>query len=132
MTNLTNNELELAPDAVVRQAAHDFASALAETPQFGDFERASLQLSQDEAAQRAEEAFQAKQQALEVMRRLNAVSAEEKAELDRLYQAYITEPSVAACLEAQNELQSICQTAAEVLSTGIGLSYAAACGACCS
>ncbi len=37
MTEIALNELDLAPPSVARQAACDFAAALAETPQFKSF-----------------------------------------------------------------------------------------------
>lgn len=132
MTNLTVNELELAPPAVIRQAARDFAQALAETPQFQALEAAGEQLRGDAAAQAAMQAFQAKQQALQMMQMLNAVSAEETAELERLRQVFLAAPAVAAYLQAQEDFTILCRAAADVLSKSIGLSFTAACGpGCC-
>jgi cell fate (sporulation/competence/biofilm development) regulator YlbF (YheA/YmcA/DUF963 family) len=132
MTNLTLNELEVALPSVVLQAARDFAGALAETPQFQAFEEAAERLRRDEAAQRTMGAYQAKQQSLRMMLMLNAVSAEEGAELERLRQAFLAAPAVAAYLQAQEDLTAISQAAADLLSQHIGLSFAAACGpGCC-
>jgi cell fate (sporulation/competence/biofilm development) regulator YlbF (YheA/YmcA/DUF963 family) len=132
MTNLTLNELEVALPSVVLQAARDFAGALAETPQFQAFEEAAERLRRDEAAQRTMGAYQAKQQSLRMMLMLNAVSAEEGAELERLQQAFLAAPAVAAYLQAQEDLTAISQAAADLLSRHIGLSFAAACGpGCC-
>lgn len=131
MTSEEINGVEVAPPSVVRQAARDFAEALAETTQFVAFETAAEQLNKDLAAQKAIEVFQTKQQSLQIMLRLNAISPEDRAELQRLQQAYLSEPSVKTCLEAQAELISICQAAAERISQSIGLNYAAACGASC-
>ena len=50
MSDFVVNELELAPPEVVRQAARDFAAALAETPQFQAFEAATDRLSNDSVA----------------------------------------------------------------------------------
>ena len=126
------NELELAPPAAVRQAARDFARALAETPQFTAFDQAADRLGNDEQAQQAMQAFQTRQQSLRMMLKLNAVRAEETAELDRLREAFLAEPSVATYLQAQQDLMAVCQAAADSLSQHIGLSFAAACGpGCC-
>jgi cell fate (sporulation/competence/biofilm development) regulator YlbF (YheA/YmcA/DUF963 family) len=77
-------------------------------------------------------AYQAKQQSLQMMLMLNAVSAEEGAELERLRQAFLAAPAVAAYLQAQEDLTAISQAAADLLSQHIGLSFAAACGpGCC-
>jgi cell fate (sporulation/competence/biofilm development) regulator YlbF (YheA/YmcA/DUF963 family) len=125
------NELELAPPEVVRQAARDFAAALAETPQFRAYEEAVEHLNHDTVAQRAIDAFQAKQEALQAMIMLNALSAADKAELQRLQDAFSSAPAVIAYAEAQANLRAICQEAADWLSEAIGLNYAAACGSGC-
>jgi cell fate (sporulation/competence/biofilm development) regulator YlbF (YheA/YmcA/DUF963 family) len=125
------NELELAPTEVVRQAARDFAAALAETPQFRAYEEAVERLNHDTVAQRAIDAFQAKQQSLQAMLMLNAVSAADKAELQRLQNAFSSVPAVVAYAEAQADLMAICQASADWLSEAIGLNYAAACGSGC-
>jgi cell fate (sporulation/competence/biofilm development) regulator YlbF (YheA/YmcA/DUF963 family) len=131
MFNEELNEVEIVPPSAVSAAARDFASALAETPQFARFEAAADRLNQDSAAQRAIEAFQTKQQSLQMMLRLNAVSPEDRSELERLQQAFLTEPSVDAYFQAQAELKSVCQAASEIISQSTGLNYAATCGAGC-
>jgi cell fate (sporulation/competence/biofilm development) regulator YlbF (YheA/YmcA/DUF963 family) len=119
-------------DAEVQMAAHAFAQALAESAEFQAFEQASERLRQDETAQQAILAFQNKQQSLQMMLRLNAVSQQDQAELERLQQGFLTQPSVAAYLLAQEELNLLCQAAANQLSEQIGLSFTAACGpGCC-
>ena len=125
------NDVEVASPSVVRQAACDFAAALAEIPQFVAFETAADRLKHDLKRKKAIEAFQTKQQSLQMMLRLNAVSPEDQAELEQLHQALLSEPSVNAYFEAQTELIPICQAAAELISKSIGLDYAAACGASC-
>lgn len=96
MFNEELNDVEIAPPSVVLQAASDFAAALAETPQFINFDAAAERLSKDSAAQKAIQAFQAKQHSLQMMLRLNAVSPEDRMELERLQQAFLAEPSVDA------------------------------------
>ena len=119
-------------DAEVQMAAHAFAQALAESAEFQAFEQASEWLRQDETAQQAILAFQNKQQSLQMMQRLNAVSQQDQAELERLQQGFLTQPSVASYLQAQEELNLLCQAAANQLSARIGLSFTAACGpGCC-
>jgi cell fate (sporulation/competence/biofilm development) regulator YlbF (YheA/YmcA/DUF963 family) len=131
MNDYDLNELELAPTEVVRQAARDFAAALAETPQFRAYEEATERLNHDAEAQRVIDAFQAKQRALQAMLLLNAVSDADKAELQRLQRAFASTPAVVAYAEAQADLMAICQAAADWLSEAIGLNYAAACGSGC-
>lgn len=131
MTALDLNELELAPPEVVRQAARDFAAALADTPQFRAYEEAVERLNHAPEAQRAIEAFQTKQQSLQAMIMLNALSEADKAELQRLQRVFSSTPAVIAYAEAQADLMTICQAAADRLSETIGLNYAAVCGSGC-
>lgn len=125
------NDVEMAPPSVVRQAARDFAAALVDTPQFVNYEAAAERLNKDTKAQRAIEAYQNKQQSLQMMLMLNAVSPEDCAELEDLRQAFLSKTSVSAYLQAQAELVSVCQASAEIISKSIGLNYATACGASC-
>ena len=125
------NELELAPPEVVRQAARDFAAALAETPQFKAFEDAAEHLHRDEAARQALDAYQSKQQSLQAVLMLNAASDAERAELQRLHTAVVSQPSVAAYVQVQTDLMSVCQSVADMLSQAIGLNFAAVCGSGC-
>lgn len=117
----------------VQRAARDFAQALAESPVFQAYETAVTQLDNDPAAQAAIHAFQERQQSLQALIMLNALSAEEQAEMARLQQAFMAEPAVVALLEAQDALTAVCQTTAAILSERIGLDFAAACapGGCC-
>jgi len=119
-------------EAEVRVAARAFAEALAESAEFQAFEQTADRLRQDETAQRAVGAYQTKQQSLQAMLMLNAVSARDQAELERLRQAFLSHPTVAAYLQAQENLTAMCQAAADVLSQRIELSFTAACGpGCC-
>lgn len=131
MSDYDVNELELAPPEVVRQSARDFAVALAETPQFKAYEEATDRLNHDTAVQQAIDAFQAKRESLQAMLLLNAVSEADQAELQRLQNVFSSTPAVVAYAQAQAELMTICQTAADVLSQAIGLNYAAACSSGC-
>ena len=131
MNDFSVNELAVAPPEVARQAARDFAVALAETPQFKAYEDAIDRLNHDAAAQQAIDAFQAKQESLQAMLQLNAVSEEDQAELQRLQNVFSSTPAVIAYAQAQADLMAICQMAADVLSQAIGLNYAAACGSGC-
>ena len=131
MSDFDLNELEVAPPEVVHQAARDFAVALSETPQFKAYEEAIEGLNHDTAAQRAIDAFQSKQQSLQAMLMLNAVSDADKAELQRLQRVFSSAPAVVAYAQAQADLMAICQASADWLSEAIGLNYAAACGSGC-
>ena len=131
MNDYDLNELELAPPEVVRQAARDFAAVLAETPQFKAYEEATDRLNHDPAAQQAIDAFQAKRESLQALLLLNAVSDADRAELQRLQNAFANTPAVMAYAQAQADLMTICQAAADALSQAIGLNYAAACSSGC-
>jgi cell fate (sporulation/competence/biofilm development) regulator YlbF (YheA/YmcA/DUF963 family) len=124
----TNETLDLD----IHNAARSFAQALAESAEFQAFEQAAGRLQQDEIAQQTIRAYQNKQQSLQMMLMLNAVSPQDQAELERLQKAFLEQPAVAAYLKAQEELNTLCQEAANLLSERIGLSYTAACGpGCC-
>jgi cell fate (sporulation/competence/biofilm development) regulator YlbF (YheA/YmcA/DUF963 family) len=131
MPDFELNELELAPPEVVRQSARDFAAALADTPQFKAYEEAVERLNHDTLAQRAIDAFQTKQQSLQAMLMLNAVSEADRAELQHLQNAFSSAPAVVAYAEAQADLMAICRASADWLSQAIRLNYAAACGSGC-
>ncbi len=132
MSSITATARTDTLDLEVQTAAHAFAQALAESLEFRAFEQAEGGLSQDNAAQKAILAFQEKQQSLQMMIRLNAVSPEDRAELERLQRAFVSLPSVVAYMEAQEKLTALCQAAANVLSERIGLGFTAACGpGCC-
>src|SRR5512139_2405752 len=131
MPDFDLNELELAPPEVVRQSARDFAVVLAETRQFKAYEQAADRLNHDTAAQQAIDAFRAKRQSLQALLILEAVSDADQAELQRLQHVFSSTPAVVAYAQAQADLMTICQAAADFLSQAIGLNYAAACGSGC-
>lgn len=131
MDNRILDDIEIAPPSVVRQAACDFAAALAGTQQFGAFEKAAECFRQDKTAQQAMEAYQMKQQSLRALMMLNALSDEQRSELGQLHSDFINQPVVQEYLRAQTELVSLCQALGDVLSEAIGLNYSAACKVSC-
>jgi cell fate (sporulation/competence/biofilm development) regulator YlbF (YheA/YmcA/DUF963 family) len=131
MQSVTIPDLEMGLTGEVHQAARAFAAALAATPQFLAFEQAHETLRGDEAAQRARSAYEEKQQSLRMLLMLNAVGADEQADLGRLRDAFLNAPSVVAMLQAQEELQALCHATADMLSEAIALDVAAACGPRC-
>lgn len=133
MTNLVLNNFDFAPPEVVSQAAHDFAAALAGAPQFQAFEAAVIDLDQDAVAQRAIADYQAKQQSVQALLMLNAVSPADRAELTRLYQAFAGRPSFQAYVRCEADVKALCQEVGDLLSRRIGFDFAAACasGGCC-
>jgi cell fate (sporulation/competence/biofilm development) regulator YlbF (YheA/YmcA/DUF963 family) len=131
MDDMVIENIEIAPPSVVKQAARDFATALAETPQFKAFERAYEALSHDTTAQQALSAYRDKAESLRAMLMLNAISEAERVELEQLKQDYLTRASVQGYTIADAHLTTLCQQAAEMISKAIGLNYAASCGASC-
>ncbi len=124
--------LEIAPPAVVRQAARNFAAALAETAQFSAFDEAEQMLRQDQDAQRVIGAYQSKQQSMRMALMLGTATPEERAELERLQQEFLNQATIAAFLRAQNDLMAVCRVASDLLSDQIGLNFAGACKkGCC-
>jgi len=119
-------------DTAVAVAVRTFAETLADSAVFHHFEEANKQLRADSEAQAAMLAYQQKQQSLQALLMLNAVSPAERSELERLEEVFFNQPSVTALLAAQAELRAVCQTAAAILSERIELPFAAACGPGCA
>ena len=131
MEDMISEDIEMAPPSVVKQAVRDFAAALAETPQFKAFEQAAYAFRQNQAAQLALQAYRQKQQSLRALLMLNALSAEQRADLENLHKAFINQPVVQAYFQAQTELASLCQALGDELFKSTGLNYAASCGVSC-
>lgn len=131
MDNKAISDIEVASPSLVKQAARNFASTLAETPQFKSFEQVAERFRQDQAAQQAMEAYKEKQMSWRALMMLNALGPEQRAELDSLKNAFLNQPVVQEYFQAQTELATLCQTLGDALSESIGLNYAAACGVSC-
>jgi len=128
------NELEVAPQSAVMQAAKQFAAVLEQTPQYREFEQAYLNYRQDGEAQTAIREFQKKQASLKALLVLNAVPDAEQQELHRLRDRFNQQPSVVRYARAQGELVALSQEIGDLLSKAIGLDYGNACktgGGCC-
>ena len=127
----------LSPDVIlvmgeqVAQAAHDFAEALSETPQFQTWEQATWALRQDQAAQTMAQKLQAMQRELEPLLILGAAKAEQCLELEQLRSDYLALPTVIAYVQAEADLRTLCQAANAVLSQAAGLDFAANCASGC-
>jgi len=125
------NKTDAEPSDVER-AARRFAAALAETPTYRAFEEASVRFSDDEHAREAYHAFQARQRELQPMIMLGAASEEQKAELDQMYDAFVSERSASGLLDAQASLAALCSQLDVLLSQRLGLPFAATCSpGCC-
>ena len=131
MDDQVSDDIEMAPPSVVFSAARDFAATLSETPQYKAFEQAAERFRQDQAAQQAMEAYREKQMDLRPLLMLNALSDEQRTELESLQNAFVNQPVVQEYSKAQMEFASLCQALGDALSESIGLNYAAACGVSC-
>lgn len=127
------NGLEIAPRSAVMESARQFADMLSKTTQFNDFLAAHFNYRKDEQSQQALRDFQKKQASLKAMLLLNAVSDEDRQELQRLQDRFYQQPAVIRYAKAQEELTAICQEIGDLISDGIGLNYGASCrtGGCC-
>jgi cell fate (sporulation/competence/biofilm development) regulator YlbF (YheA/YmcA/DUF963 family) len=133
MDHTTWNDLEVAPRSAVMQSAKQFAETLGDTPQYREFEQSYFNFRKDTEAQSAIQEFQKKQASLKALLMLNAVSEEDRQELQRLQERFIQQPSVLRYTKAQEELVAISQEIGDLLSKAIGLDYGASCktGGCC-
>ena len=133
MVDTTWNDLEVASKEVVMQAARQFAETLGDAPQFREFEQSYFDFRQDAEAQSAIREFQKKQSSLKALLMLNAVSEEDRQELQMLQDRFYRQPSVLRYTKAQEELVAISQEIGDLLSKASGLDYGASCktGGCC-
>lgn len=131
MNDQVNEDIEIASTSIVKQSARDFATALAETPQFKAFEQAAYAFRNDQAAQQSMQALQQKQQSLRPLMMLNALSNAQREELLQLQSEFPNQPVVQEYFIAQAELTTLCQALGDGLSGAIGLNYAAVCAASC-
>jgi cell fate (sporulation/competence/biofilm development) regulator YlbF (YheA/YmcA/DUF963 family) len=124
---------ELTRDATIDmgQALQTLASALRDTPAFISFEQAASNLQSDIEAQKAISAYQSRQQSLQALIMLNALSAEDRAELEQLERAVYTNQTVSAYLEAQNALVALCCAVNDRISDAVGMRFALRRGGCC-
>jgi cell fate (sporulation/competence/biofilm development) regulator YlbF (YheA/YmcA/DUF963 family) len=131
MINDPIDELNIAPVSVVKQAAHDFAAALAEAQPFKTYEQATLRFHQDEAAQKDMQAYRNKQQALRPHMKTNTVTPADESEMEHLHNVWLAHASVLEYLEAQEELVAFCQSLGDILSEMLGMDFPATCSTNC-
>ena len=114
-------------------AAGTFGAALRASPEFTALLAADRALSADAEATAAIEAFGARQAELRTEAIMGILSAEQRAELERLQKAMLAVPTVASYVAATAAFQAVCRETAVVVSAQIGLDFAANCrsGGCC-
>ena len=124
-----------AADAEALLAAGTFGNALRASPEFGSLVRAREALTADTEANAAIETFGRRQAELRTAAMFGTMSDIERSELEALQVAMLACPTMAAYVAAQNQFQAICRETAAVVSSQIGIDFAASCrttGGCCS
>jgi len=122
-----------AAENQVYLAAGAFGTALHSSPQFAPLRTAGAALGTDEAAQEAIEAFNTCRSELQFELRLGTLDAAQQAEIERLQAAMLAFPTVVEYLAAQTEFETICRETGALLTSEIGIDFAANCRAsgCC-
>ncbi len=124
---------ERAAETEVYLAAGNFGTALRGSPEFGRLRAAGAALGADDSAQEAIEAFNRCQSDLQFEIRLGTLDAAQQAEIERLQAAMLAFPTVADYLAAQTAFETMCRETAELVTSEIGIDFAANCrsGGCC-
>jgi len=115
----------------IGQALQTLASTLRNESAFFSFVRAASNLQNDVEAQKAISAYQSKQQSLRALIMLNALSAEDRTELQQLERAVSTNQTISDYLEAQNALVALCCAVNDRISEAVGMRFAIRKGGCC-
>ena len=120
-------------EAEVYLAAGNFGTALRGSPEFARLRAAGAALGADAAAQEAIEAFNTCQSDLQFEIRLGTLDVSQQAEIERLQAAMLALPTVAEYVAAQSAFEAICRETAELVTSEIGIDFAANCraGGCC-
>ena len=116
----------------VTDAVNAFADALAETPEYAEYQQAALEFQRDASAQEAVRLFQEKQRSAQLMQQLGMVSQEDLTELRRLRRVMSEHPRVSAYLHSQEMLKRLCQLAMQEINAEIEMDFAGVCApGCC-
>lgn len=112
-------------------AIWNFSSALSNSQEYLDYEKALSRMNQDAVAQKQLQVNQEKQQ--EVNRNYRQDGNREKAlaEIKSLQETLMQNSVISAYSIAQEELTALCLEAGNILSKNIGLDYAAVCAPSC-
>jgi cell fate (sporulation/competence/biofilm development) regulator YlbF (YheA/YmcA/DUF963 family) len=122
-----------AAETQVLLAAGAFGTALRGSPEFVRLRAAGAALGADDAAQEAIQAFNGCQAELQLEIRLGTLDAAQQAQLEGFQAAMLAFPTVAEYLAAQTAFEEICRETATLVSSEIGIDFAANCrsGGCC-
>ena len=129
-------DLEAATRAAETQvllAAGAFGTALRGSPELLRLREAGAALGTDDAAQEAIQAFNGCRSELGLEIRLGTLDASQQAQLEGFQAAMLAFPTVATYLAAQTAFEAICRETATLVSSEIGIDFAANCrsGGCC-
>ena len=122
-----------AAEAEALTAAGAFGSALRASAESLALARAHERLASDADAQAAIATFERRQQELRVPIMFGTLDPSQRAELEGLQAAMLAGPAVAGYIAGQDAFQAVCRETAAVISSQIGLDFAANCssGSCC-
>jgi cell fate (sporulation/competence/biofilm development) regulator YlbF (YheA/YmcA/DUF963 family) len=122
-----------AAEAEALTAAGTFGAVLRASPEFAALLAANDALSADASATAAIEAFGARQAELRTEAMMGALTAAQRADLERLQKTMLAIPTVATYVAATEAFGAMCRETAAVLSAPIGIDFAANCraGGCC-
>lgn len=112
-------------------AVRQFARSLAASAQFAKLESAHRCLMTDVPGMKAVDEFHACQQRLGWLVQNGLASDGDRSELARLEQAMLTHETVKSYLDAETEIASLCQEAAALVSSLLGVSLAGGCSCGC-
>jgi cell fate (sporulation/competence/biofilm development) regulator YlbF (YheA/YmcA/DUF963 family) len=122
-----------AAETQVLLSAGAFGTTLRGSPEFVRLRAAGAALGTDDAAQEAIAAFNGCQSELRLEIRLGTLDAAQQAQLEGFQAAMLEFPTVAEYIAAQTEFETICRETAELVTSEIGIDFAANCrsGGCC-
>jgi cell fate (sporulation/competence/biofilm development) regulator YlbF (YheA/YmcA/DUF963 family) len=129
-------EIEAATHAAEAEsllAAGTFGTALRASPEFVRLLAAGASLGADDAAQEAIDAFNTLQSELRLEIRMGVLDAAQRANLQRVQATMLAFPTVSEYVAAQTDFEGICRETAALVTSEIGVDFAANCrsGGCC-
>ncbi len=123
---------ETGPTTATLDVARRFAGELKRSDAVVGFTTAQQALATSEATQALLAEYREAHQSLGWRARTGALDPAEAEHLNSLQQRIQSDPRVAALQQAQDELRTACQQAADTLSESVGIDLATSCGpGCC-
>lgn len=118
-------------DGILLRAARQLGAALAESEEYRVMKAAERAMQSDAEAMAAISAVQKYQESLGWQLETGLLTDEQRAELQRLQDAMIAQPAVRRYMEAQQRFMELCQEAAALVSSQVGLDITAGLGGGC-